>query len=233
MAAARGLTGRARVFDHPVGQQESNVRARFPSRDELAGWCTGAHEAARLDGQIQRAGCKTLPHCYNVNAVNCQARQPIFSEKWGYSVDAPGMLSHVSSPGLWCRPIRPPRRKQDWARPRLKKRRTNVGIWIPARINRALRAAAEWAPDPDIGTERVRRGVVLCTLIVICAAVLEARALGRLVHGRRAIVVLGLALAIPVGALFQSSYLPFQSMTTDGAGHRWVHTRPIQYSQRE
>ena len=22
-------------------------------------------------------------------------------------------------------------------------------------------------------------------------------------------------------------------VTTDGAGHRWVHTRPIQYSQRE
>jgi hypothetical protein len=81
-----------------------------------------------------------------------------------------------------------------------------VGIWIPARINRALRVAAEWAPDPDIGTERVRRGVVLCTLIVICAAVLGARALGRLVHGRRAIVVLGLALAIPVGALEYRSH---------------------------
>ena len=88
----------------------------------------------------------------------------------------------------------------------MKKRRTNVGIWIPVRINRALRAAAEWASDPDTGTEPVRRGAVLCALIVTCAALLGSRLLGRLVHRRWAIVVLGLALAISVGALEYRSH---------------------------
>jgi hypothetical protein len=111
----------------------------------------------------------------------------------------------VSSPGLGRRPIRQPRRSST-GRPRVKKRRTNVGIWIPARINRALQAAAEWASDPDIGTERVRRGAVLCALIVTCAALLGSRVLGRLVHRTRAIVVLGLALAISVGALEYRSH---------------------------
>src|SRR5208337_5094210 len=92
--------------------------------------------------------------------------------------------------------------EQGGARPRLKTRRTNVEIRILARINRALRAAAAWAEDPDIGTESLRHRAALCALIVICAALLGSRLLlGRLVHGRRAIVVLGLALAIPVGAL--------------------------------
>jgi hypothetical protein len=95
--------------------------------------------------------------------------------------------------------------KQDWRR-RLKRRRTNMGIWIPARINRALRAAIEWASDPDIGIERVRRGAVLCALIVTCAALLGSRVLGRLVPRTRAIVILGLALAILVGALEYRSH---------------------------
>jgi hypothetical protein len=76
--------------------------------------------------------------------------------------------------------------------------RKNVEIWIPARINRALRAAAGWAEDHDIGTEKA---LALCALIVIGAAQLGASLLGRLVHRRRAIVVLGLALAIPVAAV--------------------------------
>jgi hypothetical protein len=72
-----------------------------------------------------------------------------------------------------------------------------VEIRILARINRALRAAAAWAEDR----------AALCALIVICAALLGSRLLlGRLVHGRRAIVVLGLALAIPVGALEYRSH---------------------------
>jgi hypothetical protein len=82
-----------------------------------------------------------------------------------------------------------------------------VGIRIPARINGALRAAAEWATDPDIRTERVRRAAVLCALIVTCAALLGSKVLGRLVHRTRAIVVLGLALAIPVGALEYRSWV--------------------------
>src|SRR5271165_117324 len=97
--------------------------------------------------------------------------------------------------------------EQGGARPRLKTRRTNVEIRILARINRALRAAAAWAEDPDIGTESLRHRAALCALIVICAALLGSRLLlGRLVHGRRAIVVLGLALAIPVGALEYRSH---------------------------
>ena len=80
-------------------------------------------------------------------------------------------------------------------------------IRILARINRALRAAAAWAEDPDIGTESLRHWAALCALIVICAALLGSRLLlGRLVHGRRAIVVLGLALAISVGALEYRSH---------------------------
>ena len=78
---------------------------------------------------------------------------------------------------------------------------------IPARINGALRAAAKWASDRDIGTERVRRGAVLCVPIVTCVALLGSRVLGRLVYRRRAIVVLGLALAIPVGALEYRSWV--------------------------
>ena len=80
-------------------------------------------------------------------------------------------------------------------------------IRILARINRALRAAAAWAEDLDIGTESLRHRAALCALIVICAALLGSRLLlGRLVHGRRAIVVLGLALAIAVGALEYRSH---------------------------
>jgi hypothetical protein len=76
-----------------------------------------------------------------------------------------------------------------------------VGTWIPARINSALRAAPAWASDPDVGTESVRRWAGLGALIVVYAAVLGARALGRLVRGERRIVVLVLALAIPVASL--------------------------------
>jgi hypothetical protein len=82
-----------------------------------------------------------------------------------------------------------------------------VRIQIPARINGALRAAAKWASDRDIGTERVRRGAVLCALIVTCVALLGSRVLGRLVYRIRAIVVLVLALAIPVGALEYRSWV--------------------------
>jgi hypothetical protein len=80
-------------------------------------------------------------------------------------------------------------------------RRKNVEIRIPARINRALRATAGWAKEHDIAMENLGRGLALCALIVIGGALLVWRLLGRLFHGRRAIVVLGLALAIPVGAL--------------------------------
>jgi hypothetical protein len=76
-----------------------------------------------------------------------------------------------------------------------------VGIWIAARINRALRAAAAWASDPDVVTESVRRWAVLGALVLVCAAVLGARAFGRLVRREKGIVVLVLALAIPVAAL--------------------------------
>ena len=93
-----------------------------------------------------------------------------------------------------------------------------MGIWIPARINRALRAAAEWASDPDIGAERVRRGAVLCALIVTCAALLGSRVLGRLVHRPRAIVVLGLALAISVGALEYRSHPGTRTTENEPAG---------------
>jgi hypothetical protein len=48
--------------------------------------------------------------------------------------------------------------------------------------------------------------VAFGALIVICAAVLGARALGRLVRERRGAVVLGLALAIPVAALEYRSH---------------------------
>ena len=74
-------------------------------------------------------------------------------------------------------------------------------IWIPARIKRVFRAAAAWASDPDVGTESVRRWAVLGAMIVVYAAVLGARDLGRLVRRERRIVVLVLALAIPVAAL--------------------------------
>ena len=80
-------------------------------------------------------------------------------------------------------------------------------IWIPARINRALRAVAGWAEDHDIGMKNLSQGLALCGLILIGAALLGSRLLlGRLVHGRRAIVVLGLALAIPVWALAYRSH---------------------------
>jgi hypothetical protein len=81
-----------------------------------------------------------------------------------------------------------------------------VGIRIPAGINRCLRTTAAWAEDRDIGTDSLRRGAVLCALIVVYATLSGSRALGRLVHGRRAIVVLGLAAAIPVLALEYRSY---------------------------
>src|SRR5271165_4249350 len=101
----------------------------------------------------------------------------------------------------------PSARRSRAGGPRLKTRRTNVEIRILARINRALRAAAAWAEDPDIGTESLRHRAALCALIVMCAALLGSRLLlGRLVHGRRAIVVLGLALAIPVGVLEYRSH---------------------------
>jgi hypothetical protein len=77
----------------------------------------------------------------------------------------------------------------------------SVGNWIPARIDRALRAAAAWASDPDVGTESVRRWAVLGAQIVVCAAVWGARALGRRIRRERGVVVLVLALAIPVAAL--------------------------------
>lgn len=82
----------------------------------------------------------------------------------------------------------------------------SLGIRIPAQINRALRTAAEWASDHDIGTERARRRVVLGALIVVYAAILGARELGRLVRREWAIVVVGLALAIPVAALEYRSH---------------------------
>lgn len=81
-----------------------------------------------------------------------------------------------------------------------------MGIRNPSQKNRALRTAAEWASDHDIGTERARRGVVLGALIVVYAAILGARELGRLVCREWAIVVLGLALAIPVAALEYRSH---------------------------
>ena len=71
-------------------------------------------------------------------------------------------------------------------------------MWAPARVNRALRAAAAWASD---GTESVRRCAVLGAVIVVYAAVLGARDLARLIRRERGIVVLLLALAIPVAAL--------------------------------
>jgi hypothetical protein len=80
-------------------------------------------------------------------------------------------------------------------------RRANVEIRIPAQIDRALRGAVGRAEDRNIGMESLRRGAALCVLIVICAALLGSRFLRRLIHGRRAIVVLGLALAIAVVAL--------------------------------
>jgi hypothetical protein len=76
-----------------------------------------------------------------------------------------------------------------------------VGIWIPARIGRALRTAAAGVPDPGVAMERVRRWAALGALIVVYAAVLGARALGRLVYRERGIVVLVLAVAIPFAAL--------------------------------
>jgi len=94
-----------------------------------------------------------------------------------------------------------------------------VEIRILARINRALRAAAAWAEDPDIGMESLRHRAALCALIVICAALLGSRLLlGRLVHGRRAIVVLGLALAIPVGALAYRSHPGARTTNAPGRG---------------
>ena len=73
--------------------------------------------------------------------------------------------------------------------------------WIPARMNRALRAAGAWAEKHDIG-----KALVLCALIVINAPQLASSFLGRLVHQRRVIVVLGLALAIPLGTLQYRSH---------------------------
>lgn len=83
----------------------------------------------------------------------------------------------------------------------LKMRRTNLEIRIPAQIDRALRGAVGRAEDNDIGMESLLRGAALCALTIVCAALLGARFLRRLVHGRRAIVVLALALAIAVVAL--------------------------------
>jgi hypothetical protein len=94
--------------------------------------------------------------------------------------------------------------------------RKNVEIRIPARINRAFRAAAGWAEEHDIAMENLGRGLALCALIVIGGTLLGSRLLGRLFHGRRAIVVLGLALAIPVGALAYR-FLP-DTRTTNATG---------------
>jgi len=91
-----------------------------------------------------------------------------------------------------------------------------VEIRIPARINRAFRAAAGWAEEHDIAMENLGRGLALCALIVIGGTLLGSRLLGRLFHGRRAIVVLGLALAIPVGALAYR-FLP-DTRTTNATG---------------
>jgi hypothetical protein len=110
--------------------------------------------------------------------------------------------------------------------PRLKTRRTNVEIRILARINRALRAAATWAQDR----------AALCALIVICAALLGTRLLlGRLVHGRRAIVALGLALAIPVGVLEYRSHPG--TRTTDapvsfGPARAWDKNESVEENAR-
>jgi hypothetical protein len=94
--------------------------------------------------------------------------------------------------------------------------RKNVEIRIPARINRAFRAAAGWAEEHDIAMENLGRGLALCALIVIGGTLFGSRLLGRLFHGRRAIVVLGLALAIPVGALAYR-FLP-DTRTTNATG---------------
>ena len=51
-------------------------------------------------------------------------------------------------------------------------------IWIPARISRALRAAAGWAEDHDIGMKNLGQGLALCALIVICAVLLGSNSLG-------------------------------------------------------
>jgi hypothetical protein len=100
-----------------------------------------------------------------------------------------------------------------------------VRIWIPARIKRALRAAAAWASAPDVGAESVRRSAALGALMVVYAAVLGARALGRLVRRERGIVVLVLALALPVAALEFRSHP--EGRTTDapvsfGPAPAWV-----------
>jgi hypothetical protein len=93
--------------------------------------------------------------------------------------------------------------------------RKNVEVWIPARINCALRAAVGWAEDHDIGMEKA---LALCALIVIGAAELGASLLGRLVHRRRAIVALELALAIPVVALAYRSHPGVRTTNALGRG---------------
>ena len=74
-------------------------------------------------------------------------------------------------------------------------------IWIPARASRALRAAAACVSDPGVAAEGVRRWAALSALIVVYAALLGARDLGRLVWRERSTVILALAVAIPLAAL--------------------------------
>jgi hypothetical protein len=76
-----------------------------------------------------------------------------------------------------------------------------VGIWIPAGKGRALRTGAARASGSAVGAESVRRWAGLCALIVVYAAVLGARGLGRLIRGERSLLVLVFVLAIPVAAL--------------------------------
>jgi hypothetical protein len=64
----------------------------------------------------------------------------------------------------------------------------------------------------------MEKALALCALIVIGAAQLGASLLGRLVHRRRAIVLLGLALAIPVGALAYRSHPGARTTNALGRG---------------
>jgi hypothetical protein len=64
----------------------------------------------------------------------------------------------------------------------------------------------------------MEKALALCALIVICVAQLGSSLLGRPVHRRRAIVLLGLALAIPIGALAYRAYLGARTTNAPGRG---------------